>query len=141
MTIREYFLKVKNHDTRKALIYNLNRTHFKEEATRDLLPERLKRTFRFTGEKKVNSMVMAIIKGINPDDSSKPRRYWDNLIEIYRNPLELHVKYQLEDWCFGDYVIPTDLDFSDTHFLAVDNYGDVNTWRKNLIWDYFKGED
>jgi hypothetical protein len=141
MTIREYFLNVKNHDTRKALIYNLNRTHFKEQATRDLLPKKLQKTYRFTSEKKVNSMVMAIIKGINPSDSSKPKKYWDNLIEIYKNPIELHVKYKLEDWCQGDYVIPTDLDYSDTHFLAVDNTGREATWKKDLIWDYFKGED
>lgn len=138
MKIRKWFEKVSNHETKKALIANLNRTHEKELRFYERLDVKDKKSFRLTAEKEENSLLMAIVNGINLNDNSKPKKYWENLIEINRNELEELTKYRLDDWCSEDYVIPTDLDYSTTHFEAVDNFGRKSTWRKNLLWDYFE---
>ena len=86
-------------------------------------------------------MIAAIYHGIDLQKVTESSEFWRKTIENRKNVLDLHTKYRLFDWRPDDWVIPIDLDYSKTHFLAIDQDGIENTWRKDLIWDLTKGED
>jgi hypothetical protein len=141
MTIRDYLHEEKSTEVQRLLLYYLNRTDAKEQRFYERLSLDDKKKFHFTANIKVNSMISAIYHGIDLEKVTESSEFWRQIIENRKNVLDLHTKYRLFDWRPDDWVIPIDLDYSKTHFLAIDQDGIENTWRKDLIWDLTKGED